>query len=318
VDAALAAQNKVQAEREIERHLAAVAGIEADLAQKRAALETNTAQIERARDVVPLLEERHGVLKGLYERQVGARPPVLEAEQLLVERRADLRAAGSARRQIEAEMRALEARLAEVRAAFLAEATERRTKALQKLAGLDQEITKVRQRESYRQLRAPVDGTVQGVKVHTPGAVVTSADVLMSVVPAGSGIEVEAQVQNGDIGFVTEGQEVEVKLEAFPFTRYGLVKGRVRRLGRDAAVAAPGRGALGAQGASVPVPQAQADLTYPAKVTLAQDWIDVEGRREAIRPGMRVSAEIRTGTRRVIEYLLSPLKQVVKEAGRER
>ncbi|KMO44980.1 hypothetical protein VQ03_00140 [Methylobacterium tarhaniae] len=102
-------------------------------------------------------------------------------------------------------------------------------------------------------------------------------------------------MQNGDIGFVTESQEVEVKLEAFPFTRYGLVKGRVRRLGRDAAVAGPGRGAPGAQGTSVPVLQAQAALTYPAKVALAQDWIEVEGRREAIKPGMRVSAEIRTG-----------------------
>jgi hypothetical protein len=102
--------------------------------------------------------------------------------------------------------------------------------------------------------------------------------------------------------------KVEVKLETFPFTRFGLVAGRVRKLGRDAATPAPA-----APGAAAP--PAGAELAYPAKISLAQDWILVDGRREPIRPGMRVSAEIKTGERRVIEYLLSPVVQAVKEAG---
>jgi hemolysin D len=159
-----------------------------------------------------------------------------------------------------------------------------------------------------------VNGTVQGLKIHTPGAVVTTADTLMTIVPDGAGIEVDALVANKDIGFVQEGQEVEVKLEAFPFTRYGLINGRVRKLGRDAATAAPN-----AVGATPGVgPGAPAELAYPAKVWLAQDWIAVDGKREPIRAGMRISAEIKTGERRVIEYLLSPVVQAVKEAGRER
>jgi len=317
VDPALAAQNRQQAEREIERHLAAVAGIEADLAQKRAGLEANEAQVERARVLLPLLQERYTTLKGLYDKQYGARPPVLDAEQQLVEKRADLKAAEGTRRQIEAEARSLEAKLAEMRAAFLADATDRRTKALQKLAGLDHDITKTRQRESCRRLRAPVSGAVQGVKVHTPGAVVTTADVLMTVVPDGAGVEIDAQVLNDDIGFVAEGQPVEVKLEAFPFTRYGLVKGRVRKLGRDAASAGPNGVTPGSTAAAMAT-AAAADLAYPAKVTLDRDLLLVDGRHEPIRPGMRVSAGIRTGERRVLEYLLSPVVQAVQEAGRER
>jgi hemolysin D len=116
---------------------------------------------------------------------------------------------------------------------------------------------------------------------------------------------------------------IELKLEAFPFTRYGLVQGRVRKLGRDAATnpnAAP-PGSLAAM-AQAPQPGASgappAELAYPAKVTLLQDWIVVDGRHETIRAGMRVSAEIKTGDRRVIEYILSPVMQAVKEAGRER
>lgn len=317
VDPTLAAQNHVQAEREIERHLAAVAGLQAEIAQKEAALEVNAAQVDRARALMPLLEERYRTLRGLYEKQYGARPPVLAAEQLVLEKRADLRAALGTGRQIEAEIAALRAKLAETRAAYLAEASDRRTRALQKLAGLEQEITKARQKERHRHLSAPVDGTVQGVKVHTPGAVVTTADVLMTVVPDGAGIEIDAQVLNGDIGFVAEDQPVEVKLEAFPFTRYGLVTGRVRRLGRDAASTGP-VGATPGSGAAAMAAGAAADLAYPAKVSLDRDWIPVDGRRETIRPGMRVSAEIRTGDRRVIEFLLSPVVQAVQEAGRER
>ena len=70
--------------------------------------------------------------------------------------------------------------------------------------------------------------------------------------------------------------------------------------------------------AQTPQAGAPAELAYPAKVTLLQDWILIDGRQEKIRAGMRVSAEIKTGDRRVIEYLLSPVMQAAKEAGRER
>lgn len=318
-DPVLVAQSRDQARREIEKHLATIASFEADTAQKQAALQANDAQIERARLTLPLLQEKNEVAKGLYEKGYGARPPVLDSEQQLVEKRAELRAAEVTVDQIKAEMRSLAARRDEARAGYLADATDRRSKALTKLAQLDQDITKARQRESYRRLAAPVDGSVQGLKIHTPGAVVTTADTLMTIVPDGTGIEVDCLIQNKDIGFVQEGQDVELKLEAFPFTRYGLIHGRVRKLGRDAASspnAPPGSAAaLMTQAASSGAPP---ELAYPAKVTLLQDWIAVNGRHEPIRPGMRVSAEIKTGERRVIEYLLSPVIQAVKEAGRER
>ena len=319
-DPVLVAQSIDQARREIEKHRATTAAFEADIAQKIAALDANDAQIERAKLTIPLLQEKNDVARGLYEKGYGPRPPVLESEQALVEKRAELRAAEVNVDEIRAEMRSLKARLDEARAGYLADATDRRTKALTKVAQLDQDITKARQKESYRRLVAPVDGSVQGLKIHTPGAVVTTADTLMTIVPDGTGIEVDCLVQNKDIGFVQEGQDVELKLEAFPFTRYGVLNGRVRKLGRDAASnpAAPSGSAAALTSQAAASPGAPPELAYPAKVTLLQDWIAVNGRHEPIRPGMRVSAEIKTGERRVIEYLLSPVVQVVKEAGRER
>lgn len=321
VDPVLAEANHAQALAEIRKHLAQVAGAEAELAQRKAALQANGVTMTRAKTTLPLLEEKNATAKTLYDKQFGARPPVLDSEQALIEKRAELSTAEASALQIGGEADAAQARLSELTAGFLADAGDRRTKALQKLSGLDQQIAKMRQRESYRRLVAPVDGVVQNVKIHTPGAVVTTADTLMMIVPDGTGVEVEASVENKDIGFVREGQEVAIKLDAFPFTRYGLVKGKVRKLSRDATpTVLPPQGGSGAtQGAGAAnAQQPSSDLAYSAKITLDRDWIAVDDRRERFQPGMRVSAEIKTGDRRAIDYILSPVMQTVSEAGRER
>jgi hemolysin D len=314
VDPVLAEANHAQAISEITRHLAQIAQTQSEVDQRDAALEANAAQIERARATLPLLTERHANVGTLWEKRMGTRQPVLDAEQQLIEKRAELKTAEASTHQTHAEIRSLQSKQQETVAGFLAGAADRRTRALQKLASLDQQITKTRQRESYRHLAASVGGTVQNVKIHTPGAVVTTADTLMTIVPDGAGIEVDALIENKDIGFVREGLEVEIKLDAFPFTRYGLITGTVRKLGRDSVHSAPRPQSTNG---AAPVPQ-PSDLSYPAKVTLSRDWIDVDGRRETIQPGMQVSAEIKTGDRRAIEFLLSPVMQTIKEAGRER
>jgi hemolysin D len=103
-----------------------------------------------------------------------------------------------------------------------------------------------------------------------------------------------------DAAFVREGQIAEVKFEAFPFTRYGVVKGKVERISRDS------------------VADEKLGLVYPAEVKLSQSTITVAGKAMTLEPGLAATAEIRTGERRIIEYLLSPLARRVQEAGRER
>ncbi len=125
------------------------------------------------------------------------------------------------------------------------------------------------------------------------------ADPLLLIVPKNSELMVEAMVLNRDAGFIREGQSVEVKLEAFPFTRYGVVKGQVERISRDS------------------VQDEKLGLVYPAQVKL-QTQITVDGRMTKLEPGLAATAEIKTGQRRIIEYLLSPLARRVSEAGRER
>jgi hemolysin D len=149
-------------------------------------------------------------------------------------------------------------------------------------------------------LVAPASGVVQQLQVHTIVAVVRPADPLLVVVPEGTTFVVEAQVLNRDAGFVREGQPVRVKLEAFPFTRYGVIDGQLAFLSHDA------------------VQDESLGLVFPARVELSQFVINVGDRVTPISAGMAVTAEIRTGRRRIIEYLLSPLQRRVEEAGRER
>ena len=162
------------------------------------------------------------------------------------------------------------------------------------------EVAKTGQRDKLMQLRAPVDGTVQQLAVHTVGGVVTPAQTLLAVVPSADSLEVEATVLNKDIGFVRPGQRATVKVESFPYTRYGYLEGVVQSVSHDAAQ------------------DEHLGLVFPARVRLQQVALVIDGVKVRLTPGMNLSVEIKTGKRRVIDYLLSPLQQHTKEAMRER
>ena len=195
--------------------------------------------------------------------------------------------------------------------------------------GLDQasqELVKASSQLEGTQLTAPIDGTVQQLGATTIGQVVTAGQQLLTVVPENSSLEVEAQMQNQDIGFVRPGQSAVVKVDAFPFSRYGVLTGRVVRVSRDAVDTA--EAAANAQDTHVtPItPQAStaspvahvSNLVYPVTVRLDRAALRVDGREVPLAPGMTVTAEVRTGKRRVISYLLSPFLEATANAGHER
>ncbi len=149
-------------------------------------------------------------------------------------------------------------------------------------------------------LTAPVDGTVQQLTVHTVGGVVPAAQPLMLIVPRQNTIEIEAFMENKDVGFVEEGQPVAVKIDAFEYTKYGTVPGRVTHVSRDA------------------IQDEKKGLIYSVKIALDKSSISVNGHDVPLADGMSVNAEIKTGTRRAIEYVLSPLLQHGRESLHER
>lgn len=165
---------------------------------------------------------------------------------------------------------------------------------------LSKEIAKAGTRVDQQHLTAPIDGVVQQLAVHTVGGVVTPAQQLMVIAPEEGQLEVEAILENKDIGFVSPNQEAEVKVDAFPFTRYGTVEGKVISMSRDA------------------VQVEKVGLVYTARVNLLRSTIQIENKQIRLTPGMTVAVEIKTGKRRLIEYFLSPLIQAGHESIRER
>jgi hemolysin D len=206
------------------------------------------------------------------------------------------------RARIELEGRLLDAK--NQRAALIAEtrrlAYDARTEA-EKIIGESQpDIRRALFHRRLLTLVAPVDGTVQQLQVHTIGGVVPAAQPLMLIVPREHQLEVEAMVLNKDIGFVKEGQTAAIKVDAFPYTKYGLVPGRVIHISRDA------------------INDEKRGLVYKVKVGLDRDSLLVDGRDTKLGVGMAVNVDIKTGDRRVIEYVLSPLLQLHHESLRER
>ena len=170
----------------------------------------------------------------------------------------------------------------------------------EQIGQLEPEAAKAEQRKQLLTLTAPVDGTVQQLAMHTIGGVVTAAQPIMVIVPSEDKLEIEAIVPNKDIGFVQVGQEVVVKIESFPYTRYGYLTGKVKTVSFDA------------------VENKDLGLVYTAIVSLDKDTLNIEGKPVRLDAGMNATAEIKTGKRSVISYLLSPLQTKVDESLRER
>jgi hemolysin D len=293
--------------------LAALAGEEA---QKRAELESQKVAIGKIQSLLPLMEERTQMRKTLYEHQTGSKLAYLENLQELRSNQKDLEVQTSRLAEAEAAVVASTAKLEETRAEFHRQILNDLAEATRKANGLAQDVAKSEQRTKYQALTAPIAGTVQQLAIHSVGGVVTPAQTLLSIVPADSTMEIEAMVDNQDIGFVHAGQEAAIKVDTFNFTRYGLLHGNVVTLSQDAiprdnaGKSEPSKPGANDAGAAEP--------SYAARVSLDQTQMQIDDKLLNLSPGMAVTVEIKTGTRRIIDYLLSPILRHSQESLRER
>lgn len=274
--------------------------LDAEIARREAELTATSEIVAKLARTVPIARQRAWDYQGLLDKNFVSRHGFLDKEQERIE--------------MEGDLASQQAKLVEIRAALLegkrqktalVAATRRATldalnEAERSVNGLSQELRKAEHRDSCMRLLAPVEGTVQQLAVHTVGGVVTPAQPLLVIVPGDSALEVEVFLENKDTGFVHAGQESEVKVETFPFTKYGTILGEVIHVSSDA------------------IPDEKMGLVYSARVRLKRASLNVDGKQVKLTPGMAVTAEIKTGQRRVIEYFLSPLLQYGNESLRER
>jgi len=324
VDPVTADMERGQLIQQLEEARAKLAGLERQVAEKIAERDQARATIEKIDASLPLLNDKLAIYNKLRAQQYSSEVTRLDAERAVLEARHDRDAAVHEVAGAAAAIQALEEQRSETAADFRRQALDDMRKAQEAVSEQQNELVKATKLTGLQVLRAPVDGTVEQLAIHTNGGVVQPAQTLMVIIPNGSKLEIEAMLANRDAGFVHAGQPVEVKVEAFSYTRYGLLHGIVRSVSRDALrnerdAPDPDRDTSGQKsGTPNATTGASGDSAYVARVTLDQTTIRTEQGVKPIEPGMTVTAEIKTGDRRIISYLLSPFRRYGHEAMRER
>jgi hemolysin D len=300
---------------------AKLAAIDRQVAQKEAERATIKASIGKLEAIIPPLKERVAIREHLFNRELGSKLLYLTELQDLVGQQQEILVQQSRYNETDAAIAALIETRSKTVAEYERNLLDDLAKAEQKAAGLVQDVIKAEQRTSLQKLTAPVEGVVQQLAIHTIGGVVTPAQALMLIVPAETRLEIEAMISNRDIGFVEVGQDAAIKVDTFNFTRYGLLHGKVLTVSHDAITRDKPQERLvdKPQGAetSSSEPKGQ-ELIYAARVSLDRTQMEVEDKHVNLSPGMAVTVEIKTGSRSIISYLLSPLIRYKHESLRER
>lgn len=281
-------------------HYASLAAIEAEMAQNRAERTTYERRIAQFDATIPLIAERAASMKQLEAKNLAPRTNWLELEEERVEQEKDRDVIRAQLGVVDAAYRNLTQTRDALAAQTYADWLERLTEVNTRLKAFEQEIRKAETRVQELRLTAPVAGTVQQLTVNTVGGVVTPAEKLMLIIPGEDALRVEAWIPNKDIGFVQDGQAAEIKVETFPFTKYGVIDGEITNISNDA------------------IADKNLGLVYLAQVNMAKTTMWVKDKIVNLSPGMAVTVEVNMGKRRLIEFLLTPLLRYRDEGLKER
>ncbi|MDR1045910.1 MAG: HlyD family type I secretion periplasmic adaptor subunit [Candidatus Adiutrix sp.] len=274
--------------------------LESQLRERQAEWASSQEVIKQLSATLPLIEQRLSSYRTLFERKLVTINEYLALEEERLRQFHGLESEKSRSEQLGAAIVSTERQIEARRAQSLSEVLNELEDLRRQGKALAQELAKVRDLSAKQVLYAPVRGTVKGLVANTVGGVVEPAKVLMELVPMGETLEVEAFVGNQDIGYVRAGQSAEIKINTFPFTKYGVIDAVVGNVAEDATV------------------DEKLGLIYRTRLVLAKSSILVSGREVPLLPGMAVSAEIATDQRRLIEFFLAPLLKMKDESLRER
>jgi hemolysin D len=287
------------------------------VAQEAAALNRAGGELEAAvqvqaklQSILPMLKQAAESYRKLQKEGFVGEVAANEKQREFMEKERDLKSQESTVISLRAAVSQSQARLTSLRSTYR---SQLETERVELLAGLNKsaaDLAKTKIRGDLLEIRAPNDGVVKDLLVTTKGAVVGAGSVLMTIVPQNEPLQAEVALRNEDIGFVAPGQEVQVKIAAYPFQRYGLIAGKVLLVSADS-------GDGKSTGAA---PQASTVPTYKALISLNSLTLRNVAQRQdmPLTSGMAVVAEIHQRQRTVMEYLVSPVQKITQEAGRER
>ncbi len=294
------------------------------MAQKQATRERLNLSIGYQNKLMKTLLERVGVREESIKLSVGTKINLFDARESLEKSQSSLASDQGQLLETQAALEELSSQKRKSIAQFIADNQGKLAEAARKADETTQQLNKARAKLDRTQLRSPIDDTVQQCALTTVGQVVTTGQQLMVLIPDGDKLQVETFVNNVDIGFVKIGQAAAIKVDAFPFTRFGTLNGKVIRIAKDAIDEQDARRSqanstalanAGGAGGGAGQPQ---NFVFPVTLELQETAMKIDDAVIPLTPGMTVTAEIKTDSRRVISYLLSPISKVTSEALKER
>jgi hemolysin D len=291
-----------------------VSSFNAQADQKTAEHERLEAMITSQKRLIATLNERVQTRSSLVRMNAGSRTDVLDAQEKLQYQTVSLAQQMGQLVEAEANLAVIARDTQKAYEKFISDNAQKLADAERKADDFEQKLAISRAKLSHMTLRAPVAGTIQASSMTTVGQVVRSGEEIMRIVPENAPLQIECYLPNEDMGFVKEGQEAIVKVESFPFTRYGTITARVTRVAQDAIPESDAKqiesdSAKSTKSISSGEAQRTQNLVFPVTLAPEATVIDADGTPVAFTPGMAAKVEIKTGSRRMLEYIFSPLVQ---------
>lgn len=283
-----------------QQYVAQRQALTSSLHKTRAEQAVAAEMVKKLQQTLPIVSKRANTMQQLHSKNFASENDYLQLEQERIQQAQDLAAEQQRQKQLVAAEQEVNQQIvgltAQTTATTLAEVAD----VQRQIASLQAELNKATDINAKQILYAPVSGRVQELAINTVGGVVMEAQQLMLIVPDEEQLAVEVFLDNKDIGFVHEGLAAEIKIHTFPFTKYGVIDGKVTTISDDAIV------------------DEQRGLIYSMQLLMEKRYIQVDNKAVKLMPGMAVTAEVQTGKRRIIEFFLAPLLRYSKEGLRER
>ncbi|HUB12784.1 MAG TPA: HlyD family type I secretion periplasmic adaptor subunit [Acetobacteraceae bacterium] len=197
-----------------------------------------------------------------------------------------------------------------------ADVADKLSDATSKLSDARESLNKAQLRRQLVELRADRDATVLTIAKVSVGSVLQSGQQFITLVPSDAPLEVEANINGNDDGYVHVGDPVAIKFNTFPFTQYGMAYGTVRIISADSFTVQEDQRNPNSAGA-VPMPQNSGEPYYRARVAIDRVALHNVPASFRLMPGMPVTADVKVGKRTVLRYLLGRVLPVTQEAMRE-
>ena len=266
------------------------------IAQKKASLSILASRAAMVRKNLSLAEDMYGRRRGLYEEGYISHISFLESEQQVNLLQGERNMIANETRQAQQAIQEYEARLKALQASHRDDAFQELNRVESQLAQNREIMQKMEHRVGRLEVTAPVRGLVKGLAVNTVGAVIQSGQPLMEIVPMDRPLVVDVRIPPQYIGHMRTGMPVQVKVSTFDFSRYGGIDGELDFI--SPSTFAGDRG----------------ERFYRGRVRLDQNHVD----GKPVMPGMTVMADIVTGDKTVMAYLLKPIHNSLQTAFAER